>query len=209
MNSTCLAPVLERKCGWEDKTPKCPVLVSNLRYAWKRYEKKISGTNSETGEPFYRSEFVLHVGTANEFLEEFMDKYKMRLPHFFLDRFIKNNKRILAEHVQRTELTNPKTLQSVSDYAAQPSLPREFTPTCSAKQKMNSCVALLSFKPHEVNRIIQKRGKREARVVSGVRNHCIVVYGILTRPSSRRRSSITCSLYCEMFLKFGFTVYGE
>jgi hypothetical protein len=74
LNSTCSAPVLERQCGWEDKAPKCPVLVSNLRYAWKRYEKKISGTNSETGEPFYRSEFVLHVGTAKEFLEEFTDK---------------------------------------------------------------------------------------------------------------------------------------
>ena len=144
MNSTCSAPVLERQCGWEDKAPKCPVLVSNLRYALKRY-----GTAR-----LCRSEFVLHVGTANEFLEEFMDKYKIWLPLFFLDRFIKNIKRILNDHVQRTELTNPKTLQSVSDYAAQPSLPREFTPTCSAKQKMNSCVALLSFKPHEVNRFI-------------------------------------------------------
>ena len=178
LNSTCSAPVLGRQCGWGDKAPNCPVLVSNLRYAWKRYEKKISGTNSETGEPFYRSEFVLHVGTAKEFPGEFTDKYKMWLPHFFLDRFIKNNKRILNDHVQRTELTNPKTLQSVSDYAAQPTLPREFTPTCNAKQKMNNCVTLLSFKPHEVNRFIQKRGKREARVVSGVRNHCIVVYGI-------------------------------
>ena len=82
---------------------------------------------SQQIEPFYRSEFVLHVGTAKEFLEEFTDKYKIWLPHFFLDRFIKNNKRILNDHVQRTELTNPKTLQSVSDYAAQPTLPREFT----------------------------------------------------------------------------------
>ena len=31
--STCSAPVLGRLCGWDDKAPKCPVLVSNLRYA--------------------------------------------------------------------------------------------------------------------------------------------------------------------------------
>ena len=78
------------------------------------------------------------------------------------------------------------------------------TPTCNAKQKMNNCVALLSFKPHEVNRFIQKRGKREARVVSGVRSHCIVVYGIFDpaiKPSAQQYNMQR--LDCEMFLKFG------
>ena len=75
---------------------------------------------------------------------------------------------------------------------------------------MNNCVTLLSFKPHEVNRFIQKRGKREARVVSGVRNHCIAVYGIFDpaiKPSAQQYNMQR--LDCEMFLKFGFTVYGE
>ena len=81
---------------------------------------------------------------------------------------------------------------------------------CNAKQKMNNCVTLLSFKPHEVNRFIQKRGKREARVVSGVHNHCIVVYGIFDpaiKPSAQQYNMQR--LDCEMFLKFGYTVYGE
>ena len=64
----------------------------------------------------------------------------------FLNRLIKNNKRLLNDRVQRTECSkalqrteaevrNAKTLQSVADYAAQPSLPREFTPTCQNKQR--------------------------------------------------------------------------
>ena len=103
-----------------------------------------------------------------------------------------------------------KTLQSVSDYAAQPTLLRGFTPTRNPKQKMNNCVALLSFKPHEANRFIQTRGKCEARVVSGVRSRCIVVCGIFDpaiKPSAQQYNMQR--LDCEMFLKFGFTVYGE
>jgi hypothetical protein len=91
------------------------------------------GVNKETGEPLYRFEFVLHIGTTAEFLAEFMGEYKSWLPHYHRDRVIKNNKRLLNDHIQRTELDQAVTLQSVSDYAAQPSLPREFTPTCQNK----------------------------------------------------------------------------
>ena len=178
LHSTCSVPILNRKCGWSDKAPTCPLLTSGERYGWKRYENIQSGVNKETGKPFYRSEFVLHIGTTAEFLEEFTTEYKSWLPHYHRDRLIKNNKRLLNDHIQRMELDRAVTLQSVSDYAAQPSLPREFTPTCQNKQKMNNCAMLLSFKPQVVRRHVQKRGKRAARDVSGVRNDCIVVYGL-------------------------------
>ena len=84
----------------------------------------------------------------------------------------------MNSHIQRTELDQAVTLQSVGDYAVQPSLPREFTPTCQNKQKMDNCAIFLSFKPQVVRRHVQKRGKRAARDVSGVRNDCIVVYGL-------------------------------
>ena len=210
LHSTCSAPVLGRKCGWADNVPGCPMLSSAERYVWKRYENLISGVNNETGEPFYRSEFVVHVGTAEEFTEEFTTQYASWLPHFHLDRLIKNNKRLLNDHVQRTELGKSTTLQSVSDYASQPSLPREFTPTCQNKQKMNNCVMLLSFKPHKVTMHIQKRGKRKARTIDGIRNECIVVYGLFNpeiKPSAQQYNMQR--LDAEMHLKFGFTVHGE
>ena len=121
---------------------------------------------------------MLHIGTTAEFLEEFTTEYRSWLPHYHRDRLTKNNKRLLNDHIQRMELDRAVTLQSVSDYAAQPSLPREFTPTCQNKQKMDNCVTVLSFKPQVVRRHVQKRGKRAARDVSGVRNDCIVVYGL-------------------------------
>jgi hypothetical protein len=108
---------------------------------------------------------------------------------------IKNNKRLLNDHVQSTELDQAVTLQSVSDYAAQPSLLREFTPTCQSKQKTSNCVMVLSFKPQVVSRHMQKRAARE---VSGVRNDCIVVYGLFdatTPVLSHRRFRTTCSAW--------------
>ena len=210
LHSTCSAPVLGRRCGWDDKVPPCPMLVSKERYAWKRYENQQSGVNRETGEPFYRTEFVLHIGTAVEFIGEFKEQYASWLPHYHLDRLIKNNKRLLNDKVQLTELVEATTLQSVSDYASQPSLPREFTPTCQSKKKMNNCVMLLSFKPYLVNRYVEKRGRRDARTVKGTRNECIVVYGLFDsdiKPSAQQYNMQR--LDAEMYLKFGFTVHGE
>ena len=211
LKSTCSAPVLNnRRCGWGDNAPRCPMLESTERHGWKRYENVQSGVNRETGEPFHRSEFVLHIGTVAGFMEEFTAQYKSWLPHYHRDRLIKNNKRLLNDHVQRTELEEPKTLQSVSDYASQPSLPREFTGTCQSKQRMNNCVMLLSFKPHEVSMLIQKRGKREERTVNGIRNECIVVYGLFDpdiKPSAQQYNMQR--LDAEMYLKFGFTIHGE
>ena len=209
-NSTCSAPILNRKCGWSEKAPTCPLLTSGERYGWKRYENIQSGVNKETGKPFYRSEFVLHIGTTAEFLEEFTTEYKSWLPHYHRDRLIKNNKRLLNDHIQRMELGRAVTLQSVGDYASQPSLPREFTSTCQNKQKMNSCAMLPVFKPQVVRRHVQKRGKRAARDVSGVRSDCIVVYGLFDadiKPSAHQYN--LQRLDAEMYLKHGITVYGE
>ena len=110
----------------------------------------------ETEEPFYRSEFVLHIGTTAGFLAEFTREYKW-FQHYHRDRVIKSSKRLLNGHIQRTELGQAVTLKSVSDYAAQPSLPREFTLSAKNKQKMNNCVIVLSFKPQVVSRHVQKR----------------------------------------------------
>ena len=221
LHSRCSAPVLDRKCGWSDKVPRCPMLESSDRYSWKRYENIQSGVNRETSEPFYRSEFVVHIGTVVEFIQEFTGEYKSWLPHHHLDRLIKNNKRLLNDHVQRTECSEAlqrteaevrkaKTLQSVTDYAAQPSLAREFTPTCQNKQKMNNCVMLLSFNPYKTTMHVQKRGKRNARTISGVRNECIVVYGLFDpdiKPSAQQYNMQR--LDAEMYLKFGYTIHGE
>ena len=221
LQSRCSAPVLGRTCGWPDKVPQCPMLASSERYAWKRYENIQSGINKETGEPFYRSEFVLHIGTVGAFIEEFTAQYRSWLPHYHLNRVIKNNKRLLNDHVQATECSENAErteaevekavpLQSVADYASQPSLPREFTPTCQNKQKMNNCVMLLTFNPHKTAMHIQKRGKREARMVNGTRNECIVVYGLFDpsiKPSAQQYNMQR--LDAEMYLKHGFTIHGE
>ena len=108
---------------------------------------------------------MVHIGTVVEFIQEFTGEYKSWLPHQHLDRLIKNNKRLLNDHVQRTECSEAlqrteaevmkaKTLQSVADYAAQPSLAREFTPTCQNKQKM-------------------KREKKRRKKSGTRRSHCI------------------------------------
>ena len=127
LHSTCLAPILNRKCGWSDKAPPCPLLTSGERHGWKRYENTQSGANKGAGEPFCRSEFVLHIGTTTEFLAGFTGQCKVLLPHFHRDHAIKNNKHIFNDEVQRTELGGAVALQSGSDYAAQRSPPREFT----------------------------------------------------------------------------------
>ena len=75
---------------------------------------------------------------------------------------------------------------------------------------MNNCAMLLSFKPQVVRRHVQKRGKRAARDVSGVRNDCIVVYGLFDadiKPSAHQYN--LQRLDAEMHLKYGFTVHGE
>lgn len=210
LNSACSAPVLGRSCGWDAKKPSCPMFQSNDRFVWKRFENQLSGINRETGEPFYRTELVPHGGMISEFVAEFIGQYKLWLPHFHRNRLIKHNKRRLNDFVQRTELEKSTTLQSVSDYASQPSVPREFTPTCQYKQKVNNCVMLLSFKPHVVTVNLPKRGKAEARSYSGVRNECIVVYGLFdpdSKPSAHQYNMQR--LDAEFYLKHGFVVYGE
>ena len=61
---------------------------------------------------------MLHIGTTAEFLAEFTGECKSWPPHYHRDRVIKNNKRLLNDHIQRTELGQAVALHSVGDYAA-------------------------------------------------------------------------------------------
>ena len=99
---------------------------------------------------------------------------------------------MLNDHVQRTEQEMTTTLQSVSDYASQPSLLRDFVPICQSKQKTNDSIIILSFEPQKIAICVQKRGEREARTISGVRNDCIIVMASSIPSSSPRRCSAIC-----------------
>ena len=50
----------------------------------------------------WRLEFVVHIGTVVGFIQKFTGEYKSWLSHHHLGRLIKNNKRLLNDHVQRT-----------------------------------------------------------------------------------------------------------
>ena len=49
LHSTCSAPILNRKCGWSDKAPSCPLFTSSARYGWKRYENIFRASTRRLG----------------------------------------------------------------------------------------------------------------------------------------------------------------
>ena len=66
---------------------------------------------------------------------------------------------------------------------------------------MNNCVMVLSFNPQVVSRHVQKRGKRAAQDVSGVRNDYIVDYGLFDADKSSPHQYNMQRLDAQRYLK--------
>ncbi len=103
-----------------------------------RWEQRERGNNKETGEPSMCLEFVPHVGTRREFMEEFQAQYELWMPHVHRDRVRKFMCHKQVEYVSSPEqIANPTVAISKADCSTAVEVQRIFSATCAFPERFN------------------------------------------------------------------------
>lgn len=184
----------------------CPVVGSSEKiYRWRAWRPRLSGTNKETGEPTYNSEFAPVSGTRREFLDFWQERLKVYGPHRWSLRWSKQG-------LRRVEKFRPENCATMhSDFAAQLPVLREYLGTCGRREHLNNCVSVVGYKTGDV--AVERPGKKWSRRKATVvvrRQHVDVFFGFSAagyKPDARYYNAQMQDL--TSFLKTGAVLHGE
>ena len=136
---------------------------------WMRWEKRERSKDKETGEPVMCMEFVPHIGTREEFMEEFIAKFEEWMPHVYRDRNFKFMGKLQLERMASPEqMTTPTMMMSRADFASAVEILRVYSETCSFPERFNACCTVAVYRPRlELDyRVRRKWGKRKVSLTT-------------------------------------------